>query len=88
MIYNGGLGDLTAARKDRLWSEAAFFIESYRAAPMGRWDGEFCLCDSFREVFGETYRMDIAHFYSYLMGSRDGNTTITRGSSITNWRSS
>ena len=64
MIYNGGLGSLTAARKDRLWSEVASFIENYRSGPVDGWDGEFCLCDSFREAFGETYGMDIAHFYS------------------------
>lgn len=64
MIYKGGLGELTPARRDRLWSEVVFFIENYRAEPVDGWDGEFCLCDSFREAFGETYGMHIARFYT------------------------
>jgi hypothetical protein len=52
MIY-AGLGNITQARKDKLWSEAESFIYGYRNEPVDGWDDEYCLCDDFREHFVE-----------------------------------
>jgi hypothetical protein len=70
MIFNGGLGELTEARKKRLWAEVESFIDDYRSEPVDGWDREYCLCDSFHEIFGQTYGMDIAHPYSCPDGFR------------------
>jgi len=53
MIYSGVLGNLTEARKERLWKEAKWFIEEYKAEPVDGWDGDYNLCDSFHEWFND-----------------------------------
>jgi hypothetical protein len=48
-----GLGDITIARKVRLWIEAEAFIEGYRYEPIDGWDNAYCLCDVFRDHFSK-----------------------------------
>ncbi len=59
MIFNGGMTNITDHRKQLLWSEIESFIDSYRQEPVDGWCGEYCLCDYFRETFGQTYGQDI-----------------------------